>query len=246
MNAHRRKSRNEFKNCGEKRANYRSIFENAIEGFYQSTPEGQFLVVNAALARILGYDSPEDLLGHVQDINSQYYACPERRNDFRKLLESEGIIQNFESEVLRKDGGKIWVSTTARIVRNEKGGTLYYEGIVRDISDHKMTAEALKRSEEEARKLAADKMVMAEIGRVIGSTLNIEEVYERFAQETRKLLDFDRIAINLIDEKKWMAISAYVSGREVPGRGAGDIFSLAGSANEEILRTQKTVIVLPV
>ena len=103
---------------------------------------------------------------------------------------------------------------------------------VRDISDHKMTEEALKRSEEEARKLAADKMVMAEIGRIIGSTLNIEEVYERFAQEARKLIDFDRIAINLINREKGIVVNAYVSGKEWRVEGPAIFFLWPGSLNE--------------
>ncbi|MBP1714162.1 MAG: multi-sensor hybrid histidine kinase [Deltaproteobacteria bacterium] len=366
------KPKNQPRCYKENGTDYRSIFENAVEGFYKSTPEGKFLIVNPAMARILGYDSPEDLLDHVQDINHQYYASSERRKEFKRLLESQGTVQNFESEVLRKDGKKIWISSNARVVKDIKARPLYYEGFVtditehkraeaalregerflasifssiqdgisildtdlniirvnntmegwyphasplvgkkcyeayrgdmkpcaacpalqvlrtgkssykleskrgpngevigwldlygfplfdpdtgrmrgiieyvRDISEQKITEEALKRSEEEARKLAADKMVMAEIGRIIGSTLNIEEVYERFAEEARKLIDFDRIAINLIDQTRGVGIQAYMSGIDVAGRGPGDAFPLAGSINEQILQTEKMIIISP-
>ena len=147
MSAQRGQSKKQPRNGKENGADYRSIFENAIEGFYQSTPEGKFLIVNPAMARILGYDSPEDLLDHIQDINHQYYASSERRKEFKRLLESQGMIQNFESEVLRKDGGKIWISSNARMVKDEKGKRLYYEGFVTDITEHKRAEAALLEGE---------------------------------------------------------------------------------------------------
>jgi PAS domain S-box-containing protein len=127
----------------QREMNYRSIFENAIEGFYQSTPEGKFQVVNPAMARILGYESPEDLLANIQDIDHQYYVSSERRKEFKRLLGLQGCIQNFESEVFRKDGSQIWISTNARVVCDEKEKCQFYEGFVTDITEHKRSEVSL-------------------------------------------------------------------------------------------------------
>ena len=115
---------------------------------------------------------------------------------------------------------------------------------VRDISEHKMTEEALKRSEEEARKLAADKMVMAEIGRIIGSTLNIEEVYERFAEEARKLIDFDRISINFIHRGKRHRGQCLCLGKGCGGaEGPGMFFLWPGPSMSKFCERRETLIV---
>ena len=101
-------------------------------------------------------------------------------------------------------------------------------------------AEALKcRNDGDiAARLAEEMAVIAEIGRVIGSTLDIDEVYERFAAEARKLIPFDRLAVNLHDLRKGVAIPAYVSGEDVPERRPGSSFPLKGSVSEVIVRTR--------
>lgn len=124
---------------------YRSIFEGAVEGIFQSTPEGRFLTVNPALARMLGYDSPEDMLRSVTDISHQVYADPSRRKDFIRLLEEQGEAYGFEYEALRKDGSIVWVSENARVVRNAAGQPLYYEGNIQDISEKKRASRQRER-----------------------------------------------------------------------------------------------------
>ncbi len=97
--------------------------------------------------------------------------------------------------------------------------------------------------EEEAKRLAQENAIMAEIGRIISSTLNIEEVYERFAVEAKKLIPFDRIIINLINREEGTITNAYVSGTEVAGRRPGDVIPLRGSLNEKIMSTKKSVLI---
>lgn len=122
---------------------YRDIFENASEGIFQSTPEGRYLAANPALARMHGFDSPEELIRDRNDISRQIYVDPERREEFKRLLEEQGTVRGFEHEIFRKDGSKIWISVNARAVRNEQRKIEYYEGTAQDISERKRAEEAL-------------------------------------------------------------------------------------------------------
>ncbi len=128
---------------------YRSIFENAVEGIFQTTLDGHFLSTNPALARIYGYDAPDDLANGLPDISNQLYFDPSRREEFIKQLHRDGAVVRFESQVYRKDGSLIWISENARIVYNEDGSPAYYEGTVEDITDLKRAEEALQRANEE-------------------------------------------------------------------------------------------------
>jgi PAS domain S-box-containing protein len=116
---------------------YRITYENVIEGVFQTTPEGRFLSVNNALARILGYSSPEDLIGTVVEIASQFFVDPNRRNEFLRLLIDRSLVYNFEAQMYRKDRSMNWVSMNARAIRDKKGNILYYEGTVEDITKRK-------------------------------------------------------------------------------------------------------------
>lgn len=115
-------------------AKYRSIFENATEGIFQTSPEGQYLSVNPALAKIYGYDSPQELIESIQDVGAQLYVVPGRRDEIRAYLQEHDRIMAFDSEMYRKDGQTIWVSENCRAVRDSDGNLLYYEGTVQDIT----------------------------------------------------------------------------------------------------------------
>ena len=112
---------------------YRSIFENAIEGIFQTTQGGHYLAVNPALAKIYGFESTEELIESLEDISRQLYVQPERRQEFVRLIESEGLVSQFEAQVYRKDGEIIWISETAQSVKDKAGNLMYYEGTVEDI-----------------------------------------------------------------------------------------------------------------
>ena len=122
---------------------YRSIFENATEGIFQTTLDGQYLSVNPALAELYGYDSPDVLMVSVQNIG-QLYARPRRWDELVVYIKCFGFISNAESEVYRKDGSRIWISENVRVVQDEHGNPLYYEGSVWDVSDRKKTEEELR------------------------------------------------------------------------------------------------------
>lgn len=126
-------------------AKYRSIFENASEGIFQTTPTGQYLSANPALARIYGYDSPEELVATVTNIEKQLYVDPHRRAECIRLMQQHNCVSGFESQVYRKDGSTIWISENARIVRNIHGDIVCYEGTVEDITTRKQTEAAQAR-----------------------------------------------------------------------------------------------------
>ena len=113
---------------------YRAIFENAAEGIYQSTLEGKYLAANPALARMLGFDSPEELISTRTDISAQRYVSREKHTEFVRIMTEYGAVQNFEYEALRKDKKTILVSENARVVRDFAGKILYFEGTVEDIT----------------------------------------------------------------------------------------------------------------
>ena len=117
---------------------YRSIFENAIEGVFQSTPDGGYIAVNPALARIYGYKSADDLIVSLRDIKHQLYVEPERRTEFMRMMAEFGSVSNFESRVYRRDGEIIWISENARAVRDEAGTLMFYEGTVEAITERKL------------------------------------------------------------------------------------------------------------
>ncbi len=133
---------------------YRNIFENSMDGIFQSTPEGKTIIANPAMARILGYDSPEDLIVSITDTAQQVYVDANIRAEHLRLLEeSNGSLAGFEYQAKRKDGSTIWVSENARTIRDANGKPLYYEGMIEDISRRKLAEEALRASEANYRNL---------------------------------------------------------------------------------------------
>lgn len=122
---------------------YRGIFENAIEGIFQTTADGKVIAANPALAAMLGFDSPEDFLASITDLTRQHYVNPAVRRDFVTILERDGLLKGFECELYKKDGERIWVVMNARTIRDEKGGVRYFEGTIQDITDQKKAEERL-------------------------------------------------------------------------------------------------------
>ncbi|OGR34245.1 MAG: hypothetical protein A2051_08390 [Desulfovibrionales bacterium GWA2_65_9] len=131
---------------------YRTIFMNATDGIFQTALDGAFLTINPALARIFKYDSPEDFLSHVECADS-LYADPADRARFVDLLLTEGRVDNFVAQFRLRDGGLAWHSLNAHLVKDETGKTLYSEGTLRDVTEHKRAEEALRTSEERFRTL---------------------------------------------------------------------------------------------
>lgn len=122
---------------------YRGIFENAVEGIYQSSPDGQFHTVNPAFASMLGYASPQEMMLSINDIAKQIYSDAYRRQDFTKQIAEKGEVNGFEYQMRRKDGRLIWVSENARLVKDIHGNILYYEGILEDVTARKQNEQRI-------------------------------------------------------------------------------------------------------
>jgi diguanylate cyclase (GGDEF)-like protein/PAS domain S-box-containing protein len=116
---------------------YRSLFDNAIEGIFRTTPDGRYLDANPALARTYGFATPQELVESLRDINSQLYVDPGRREEFMRIIKARGEIGGFESRVYRKNGDVIWISENARAVFDDEGRVLHYEGTVEDITERR-------------------------------------------------------------------------------------------------------------
>jgi sigma-B regulation protein RsbU (phosphoserine phosphatase) len=129
------------------RENYRGIFDHLVEGIFRTTPDGHYLLVNAALARIYGYESPEELMQNITDIARRLYVEAGRRDEFVRLMQQDDTISGFESSIYRKDGSIIWISENCRAVRDAQGKLLYYEGTVVNITRRRQAEEAVKKSE---------------------------------------------------------------------------------------------------
>ena len=132
----------------QSREQYRKIYENALEGIVQSTPEGRFISANPALVSILGYDSEEDLIRSTESIDSQLYVDEGRRDEIVKIIEKKGEVKNVESRMYRKDGSIIWIEESTLCIRDDNGRPLYLEGTVQDVTRKKEAeVELLKRDD---------------------------------------------------------------------------------------------------
>jgi PAS domain S-box-containing protein len=122
---------------------YRKLFEGSVDGIYVTTPAGQLLDANPALARIMGYDTSEDLIRDIGDIAQTIYIDPKARVEYQLRMEREGTVREFEYQVRHRDGSILWLSDSATAVRDENGLIVRYEGVVRDITDQRRAEEAI-------------------------------------------------------------------------------------------------------
>ncbi|MEM9486575.1 MAG: PAS domain S-box protein [Cyanobacteria bacterium P01_F01_bin.116] len=160
--------------------NYRSIFENALEGIFQSSPEGRFINVNPALANIYGYDSPQEMIDSITNIGAQLYVDPERRADFQEKIETHNSVTGFQYQCYCKNGSIIWTQIHARAVRASDNQVLYYEGIVQDITERKRREDELKRQLAEL-KIEIDQQQRQEEVATLTASRYFQEVQQEIA-----------------------------------------------------------------
>jgi PAS domain S-box-containing protein len=122
-------------------AKYRNIFENASYGIFQLSPQGRFLITNPAFARILGYDSPHEVIDSITNVAGQFYAEPDVGEQFIRRIHEDGLVRDFEFKGIRKDGSFVHLSQTVHPVFSENGRLIYYEGVMEDISQKKWMEE---------------------------------------------------------------------------------------------------------
>jgi PAS domain S-box-containing protein len=194
----------------ESEEKYRNIYENAIEGFFQSTPEGRFISVNPAFASMLGYASPEELISNITDIVKQYYSDPEDRRQYQQILQKNGTVENFEFRAKRKDGSQIWVSNSTRAYFDPTGKAIRYEGIVLDITERKqLEMDAQQHREELAHLVRVATMgelsaAMAhELNQPLTAILSNAQAAQRFlASDTPDLDEVRDILADIVVEDK--------------------------------------------
>jgi PAS domain S-box-containing protein len=136
---------------------YRGIFENSLEGLFQSSFEGQFLSANPAMARILGYHSPEELVTVITDIKQQLYVQPDDRDAMVSDILEKGEVFGREVQFYRKDRQAIWVSISVRTTRDDAGKPLFIEGFLTDVSDRRRAEEELKKHRDHLEELVRER-----------------------------------------------------------------------------------------
>jgi PAS domain S-box-containing protein len=181
------------------------------------------------IARSLECYDPQDR----QKILSAFKNCAEK-----------GEPYDLEFPFTTAKGRRLWIRTSAQAVR-EQDRIAKVVGNIQDITERKRMEDDLKKSEQEARRMARENASLAEIGRIVSSTLDIDLVYERFAQEAKKLINFDRISINFIDRENNnnTLIVNYVWGTPVDGRESKDVIPFIGSATEEVFKTRLSLLI---
>ena len=220
----------------EREERYRALVDNASDIVFTTDNTGHFIFVNPAGIRIMGYEKEEVIGRHYPTL-----IRPDMREEAIKFFGIQFVkgVQNTYSEypVITKEGGEIWLGQNTKLI--VRGGHVEgFQAMARDITALKRVEEEVRRSKDVAERLAQEIAVIAEIGKVVGSTLDIEEVYERFAAEVRKLISFDRIAVNLHDLDQGIVSTVYASGEHIAGRQPGDAFPLKGSVSEVLVRTR--------
>jgi PAS domain S-box-containing protein len=129
----------------ESEEKYRAIFENAVEGIFQSLPEGRYISVNPAFARIGGFESPDEMIKEVTNIQKQMYVHQDDRTKLIELINKQGKVNNYESEIRRRDGSIIWISTNVRAIRDQNGKIILLEGTMEDITERKQAEEEIRK-----------------------------------------------------------------------------------------------------
>jgi PAS domain S-box-containing protein len=154
---------------------YRKLFEGSVDGIYVTTPGGRLLNANPALARMMGYETPEHLIGGVNDIARTVYLDPTLRAEYQARMQRDGMVREFEYQVRQRDGGILWLSDSATSVRDENGRVVRYEGTVRDITDQKRAEDAI----------AEGRRLLQEVIDTVPAVINVKDRQLRYVLMNR-------------------------------------------------------------
>ncbi|MBZ0285139.1 MAG: PAS domain S-box protein [Anaerolineae bacterium] len=169
---------------------YRSVVENAVGGIFRSTPEGRFIMVNQAMISLLGYDTLEEVLA--LQLPDDVYADPSVRERMRQEHEFHGVIKGVETVFKCKDGRLIDVSIHARVIKDAQGNTLFFDGIIQDITENKRMATA-----EHQQRILAE--ALRDIAAALNSTLDTDQVLDRILLGLQRVVPHDLSNIFLIE-----------------------------------------------
>jgi PAS domain S-box-containing protein len=216
----------------------KAIFNSVRAGILIIDPERHIIVdANPVAIEMIGA-ARDQIIGSV----CYQHVCPAEKGQC-PVTDLGQKIDNAERVLRRMDGKEVPILKIANIVRF--GGRDHLIESFVDITERRQAEEAVRRSEAQANQLAQENSIMAEIGRIIGSTLNIDEVYEGFAKEARKLIPFDRIAIDMLDFQKMTITSPYMAGKNIPDRHIGIPYPMKGTGISEMVRTKTSVLIQP-
>lgn len=178
---------------------YRGIFENSAEGIFQTTTDGCIVTANPMMARILGYESPEQLSGSVRSVARELYVDPGQRQELVERIRRDGVVYRFEARLRRRDGSDIWTSITATAIKDGNGDVIGYEGNLEDITSRKLAEERLRRTLDRL-------LALHEAGSVLGSTLEPEEIGDRLLEIMRRISGLTAAVINVCRERRTLGI----------------------------------------
>jgi len=200
---------------------YRSIFENSLEGIFQTTLSGQYISTNTALAQIYGYDSPEEFICSLSHVQHQLYVDPQRRKEFLTLMQEHDAVSNFESMVWRKDGQIIWISENARTVYDANGLPLFYQGFVEDITSRKLaeterikfTSELFQLNQAFSRFVPRQFLQLLDKKSVVDIQLG-DQVQQEMSVLFSDIRDFTALSESMTPQENFNFINAYLSRME--------------------------------
>lgn len=185
---------------------YRKLFESSVDGIYVTTPGGDLLDANPALARMMGYATPKDLIEGIKDVATNVYLHPEARAQYQHLMQRDGMVREFEYQVQARDGSILWLSDSASAVRNDAGEVTRYEGVVRDITDQKRAEDAI----------AEGRRLLQQVIDTVPAVINVKDRNLRYVLMNR-----------------YMAGIFGIEPHEALGRTTGDLMSRYGAAKTD-------------
>lgn len=216
---------------------YQSLFENAIEGIFRTSPKGRLISANPALAKIFGYDSANELLSSITNISNQLYLDSIDCDTFLGILNEQEKINSFEAQMRKKDGTLIWTSISARIIRDINDNLLFYEGMIIDITQGKTAQIELKEHQAHLEEMVAKRT--SELRRTnerleheIQERILMDAEFKQANQYLENVLDSSADGIGLVDQNwnfiKWndAAVSLYgYSQEEIREKSPFDLYS---------------------
>jgi PAS domain S-box-containing protein len=220
---------------------FRELYDHAPLGYHEYDREGKITRVNQTDLEMLGY-SAEEMIGQpIWKFNVEEELAREQvpAKLAGKLPPGRNLVRTYR----RKDGSTLPVLIEDRLLRDERGEIIGIRCTIQDITERKRAEEAQRKSEEEANRLAQENAIMAEIGRIISSSLNIEEVFALFSEKVKSLLPYDRLAINLINEDGTSLINRYVVGDSAPQRNVGEVQPKTGTLTEMVILNRKGLVI---
>jgi PAS domain S-box-containing protein len=149
---------------------YRKLFEGSVDGIYVTTPAGALLNANPALARMMGYDTPQELIRCITDIAHTIYVHPAAREQYQFLMQRDGMVREFEYQVRQRGGAILWLSDSATVVRDEAGEVIRYEGTLRDITDQKRAEDAI----------AEGRRLLQQVIDTVPAVINVKDKQRRY------------------------------------------------------------------